>query len=55
MRHRNFVLVHGSCHGVWRCKKVTPLMSNNGHSVYTPTLTGLSERSHLVSKDIGLA
>jgi pimeloyl-ACP methyl ester carboxylesterase len=29
-------------------------LSNSGHNVYTPTLTGLGERSHLVSKDIGL-
>jgi pimeloyl-ACP methyl ester carboxylesterase len=26
-----------------------------GHSVFTPTLTGLAERAHLMSKDIGLA
>jgi len=50
----NFVLVHGSCHGGWCWKKVTPLISNNGDAVYTPTLTGLGERSHLVSRDIGL-
>jgi pimeloyl-ACP methyl ester carboxylesterase len=49
-----FVLVHGSCHGGWCWKKVTPLLSKNGHNVYTPTLTGLGERSHLVSSDIGL-
>ncbi len=49
-----FVLVHGSCHGGWCWKKVTPLLSNSGHNVYAPTLTGLGERSHLVSKDIGL-
>jgi pimeloyl-ACP methyl ester carboxylesterase len=50
----NFVLDHGSCHGGWCWKKVTPLLSNNGNAVYTPTLTGLGERSHLVSRDIGL-
>jgi pimeloyl-ACP methyl ester carboxylesterase len=49
-----FVLVHGSCHGGWCWKKVTPLLSIAGHEVYTPTLTGLGERSHLVSRDIGL-
>jgi pimeloyl-ACP methyl ester carboxylesterase len=49
-----FVLVHGSSHGGWCWKKVTPLLSKDGHEVYTPTLTGLGERSHLVSKDIGL-
>jgi pimeloyl-ACP methyl ester carboxylesterase len=50
----NFVLVHGSCHGGWCWKKVTPLLNNNGNSVYTPTLTGLGERSHLASRDIEL-
>jgi pimeloyl-ACP methyl ester carboxylesterase len=49
-----FVLVHGSCHGGWCWKKVTPLLSNASHEVYIPTLTGLGERSHLVSRDIGL-
>ena len=28
-------------------------MSNGSHEVYTPPLTGLGERSHLVSRDIG--
>jgi pimeloyl-ACP methyl ester carboxylesterase len=50
----NYVLVHGSCHGGWCWKKVTPLLNKDGHSVYTPTLTGLGERSHLVNRDIGL-
>ena len=49
-----FVLVHGSCHGGWCWKKVTPLLRKYGHDVYTPTLTSLGERSHLVSKNIGL-
>ena len=49
-----FVLVHGSCHGGWCWKKVTPLLRKYGHDVYTPTLTGLGERSHLVSRNIRL-
>jgi pimeloyl-ACP methyl ester carboxylesterase len=49
-----FVLVHGSCHGGWCWKKVTPFLSKDGHDVYTPTLTGLGEKSHLVSRNIGL-
>jgi pimeloyl-ACP methyl ester carboxylesterase len=48
-----FVLVHGSCHGGWCWKKVVYILSKHGHNVYTPTLTGLGERSHLVNKDIG--
>ena len=49
-----FVLVHGSSHGGWCWKKVIPLLSKDNHEVYTPTLTGLGERSHLVCRDIGL-
>lgn len=49
-----YVLVHGSCHGGWCWKKVVPLLNRKGHNVYTPTLTGLGERSHLVNKSIGL-
>jgi pimeloyl-ACP methyl ester carboxylesterase len=49
-----FVLVHGSCHGGWCWKKVIPLLSKHSHKVYTPTLTGFGERTHLVSRDIGL-
>ncbi|MFY9965704.1 MAG: alpha/beta fold hydrolase [Nitrososphaeraceae archaeon] len=49
-----YVLVHGSCHGGWCWKKLIPLLNRNGHNVYTPTLTGLGERSHLVNKSIVL-
>lgn len=49
-----FVLVHGSSHGGWCWKKIIPLLRKYGHDVFAPTLTGLGERSHLVSKDIGL-
>ena len=49
-----YVLVHGSCHGGWCWKKLIPLLNRNGDIVYTPTLTGLGERSHLVNKSIGL-
>ncbi|MDB5074339.1 MAG: hydrolase or acyltransferase of alpha/beta superfamily, partial [Chloroflexi bacterium] len=49
-----FVLVHGSWHGGWCWKKVTPLLRSAGHEVLTPTLTGLGERAHLLTPDIGL-
>jgi pimeloyl-ACP methyl ester carboxylesterase len=49
-----YVLVHGSCHGGWCWKKLIHLLNRNRHNVYTPTLTGLGERSHLVNKSIGL-
>src|SRR5262245_38762532 len=49
-----FVLVHGAWHGGWCWKKVAPLLRQAGHEVYTPTLTGLGERSHLVHPEVRL-
>lgn len=49
-----FVLVHGAWHGAWCWKKVVPLLRAAGHVVFTPTLTGLGERAHVLSPDIDL-
>jgi pimeloyl-ACP methyl ester carboxylesterase len=49
-----FVLVHGGFHGGWCWKKVAPLLRAAGHAVYTPTLTGLGERAHLLGPGITL-
>jgi len=49
-----FVLIHGAWHGGWCWKKLTPLLRAAGHDVYTPTLTGLGERAHLLNPQIGL-
>ena len=46
---RTFVLVHGAYHGAWCWKPVAALLRGMGHLVYTPTLTGLGERSHLMA------
>ena len=46
---RTFVLVHGSWHGGWCWSRVARILRQHGHDVYTPTLTGLAERSHLMS------
>jgi alpha-beta hydrolase superfamily lysophospholipase len=51
---RTFVLVHGTSHGGWCWRRVADLLQARGHKVYTPTLTGLADRSHLMSKDITL-
>ncbi len=50
----NFVLVHGAWHGGWCWSRVARRLRAAGHAVYTPTLTGLGERSHLLSHDITL-
>lgn len=49
-----FVLVHGAWHGAWCWRRVARLLARNGHEVFTPTLTGLAERSHLLTPDIDL-
>jgi pimeloyl-ACP methyl ester carboxylesterase len=49
-----YVLVHGGGHGGWCYARVAPLLRAAGHDVYTPTLTGLGERSHLVGPHVDL-
>lgn len=50
-----FVLVHGSWHGGWCWKRVLPYLHTAGNTVYTPTLTGMGERSHLRAPTINLS
>jgi len=50
----NFVLVHGAFQGGWVYARVARLLREAGHEVYTPTLTGLGERSHLAHHAINL-
>lgn len=49
-----FVLVHGAWHGSWCWKRVRALLQRQGHEVFTPTLTGIGERSHLLSPSVNL-
>ncbi len=49
-----FVLVPGAWHGGWCWRKVTPLLEAQGHRVYTPTLTGVGERAHLLTREVNL-
>jgi pimeloyl-ACP methyl ester carboxylesterase len=51
---KTFVLVHGSSAGGWCYRRVADLLEKAGHKVYAPTLTGLGERSHLMSGQITL-
>jgi len=48
------VLVHGGTSGGWAWKPLAKNLRDIGHEVYTPTLTGLGERVHLLTRDIGL-
>ena len=51
---KTYVLVHGAWHGGWCWRRVADRLRAAGHRVFTPTQTGLGERSHLLSKDITL-
>ena len=49
-----YVLVHGAWHGSWCWKRVRRALQAQGHEVFTPTLTGVGERSHLLSPQVNL-
>ncbi|RCW40954.1 alpha/beta hydrolase family protein [Halopolyspora algeriensis] len=50
-----FVLLHGAWHGGWAWQRVVPLLREAGHEVYAPTLTGVSDRAHLLTPSVGLS
>lgn len=50
----NFVLVHGAWGGSWGFRKIRQPLAAAGHQVFTPSLTGIGERQHLTSPDVGL-
>ena len=49
-----FVLVHGATAGGWEWKSTGKFLTDDGHTVYRATLTGLGEREHLNSPDVDL-
>lgn len=49
-----YVLVHGAFHGGWCWRRVADRLVAAGHRVYTPTLTGLGERAHLLTASVDL-
>ena len=51
----DFVLVHGTWGGGWQWHAVAARLRAHGHRAFTPTLTGLGERQHLVTPATGLA
>jgi len=50
----NIVLVAGGWHGGWALAPVAKELRAHGHEVFTPTLTGLGERSHLLHAGVNL-
>ena len=52
---KTFVLVHGAWRGGWIWRRVADLLTANGHKVFTSTLSGVADRSHILSRDIDLS
>jgi pimeloyl-ACP methyl ester carboxylesterase len=50
-----FVLVHGGFHGSWCWNRLIPLLETSGHVAFGPSLTGLGDRAHLLSPEVGLS
>ncbi len=49
-----FVLIPGAWLGAWAWKQLTPELERLGHAAYPVTLTGMGERVHLASRDVGM-
>ena len=50
----NFVLVHGAWHGGWCYRDTAKILRAAGHTVHTPTHTGVGERFHQSAENITL-
>jgi pimeloyl-ACP methyl ester carboxylesterase len=50
-----FVLVHGAWHGGWCWARVRRELQAQGHEVFTPTLTGVCEAAHLLTRAVDLS
>lgn len=52
MASKTFVLVHGAWHGGWCYGRVRKILRDQGHEVFTPSLSGMGEHSHNYSPSI---
>src|SRR2546430_16179278 len=52
--HFTYVIVHGAWGGGGDWITVDSMLTRHGHRVVRVTVTGLGERSHLASPDVGL-
>ncbi|HYT77407.1 MAG TPA: alpha/beta fold hydrolase, partial [Vicinamibacterales bacterium] len=53
-KHYTYVIVHGAWGGGWDWLAIDSMLTRRGHKVVRVTLTGLGERHHLASPNIGL-
>lgn len=52
---KTFVFIPGTWHGGWVWTPLVRHLTLQGHRAFAVTCTGLGERAHLVSRDVGLA
>jgi len=50
-----YILLHGAWHGGWCWGRVAPQLRASGHTVFTPTFTGVSDRAHLLSPAVDMS
>jgi pimeloyl-ACP methyl ester carboxylesterase len=51
---KTFVLVHGTWHGGWCWRRVADALERKGHRVCAESLTGVGDRSHLLTRGVNL-
>ena len=51
----SFVLVHGTFQWGGQWDALSTLLAKEGYAVHSPSMTGLGEREHLLSKQVGLS
>ncbi|SPT51394.1 alpha/beta hydrolase [Actinomadura madurae] len=49
-----YLLVHGAWHSGQCWERVVPHLTESGHRVVTPTLTGYGDKAHLLGPEVGL-
>jgi pimeloyl-ACP methyl ester carboxylesterase len=53
-KKETFVLVPGAWIGAWAWRRVIPLLERGGSAAYPVTLTGMGERVHLATPQVGI-
>ena len=53
-KKKTFVLVPGAWIGAWAWRRVVPLLERGGNAAYPLTLTGMGDRVHLASPQVGV-
>jgi pimeloyl-ACP methyl ester carboxylesterase len=53
-KKQTFVLVPGAWLGAWAWRRIVPLLERDGNTVHPMTLTGMGDRIHLASPQVGI-